>query len=252
MPSTSTTFRIPVANLLRQPGASRPVQVEGALADLRASRRRDRVGLADRGRPACSSGCPRASSCGARSTPAGTRRAAAASSRSAATLVGARRTSCTRRHPLEGETYLLDERRHRPRAAGARRAAARAARWRPLCRPDCRGPVPDLRRRPQPDALRLRHQRARPPLGGACGRSSSDLSTLDEELRDGRPEAQDEPLGDPLAQVGEHAARAAARTRCARTAARRGSPTRCAATAAGTEAARSSTSSSGRTTRCRP
>ena len=33
--STTSAFRIPVANLLRRPGASRTVQLEGALSDVR-------------------------------------------------------------------------------------------------------------------------------------------------------------------------------------------------------------------------
>ena len=112
----------------------------------------------------------------------------------------------------------------------------------PLCRADCAGCARPAASTATSTPCDCAHRRARPPLGGACGRSRP-AHDLTRSCCDGRPEAQDEPLGDPLAQVGEHAARAAARTRCARTAARRGSRTRCAATAVGTEAGRSSTSS---------
>ena len=68
-------------------------------------------------------------------------------------------------HPLAGETYLLDDRRHRPRTPGPRRAAARAADRAAVPR-RLRRAVPELRRRPQRRVVRLRHRRTRSPVGG--------------------------------------------------------------------------------------
>ena len=68
--------------------------------------------------------------------------------------------------PLEGETYQLDEDviDLEPMVRDALLLELPLA---PLCSADCAGLCADLRREPQPDALRVRHRRARPPLGGA-------------------------------------------------------------------------------------
>ena len=67
--------------------------------------------------------------------------------------------------PLEGETYKLDEDviDLEPMVRDALLLELPLA---PLCSAGLRGPLRYLRCEPQPDALRMRHQRDRPPLGG--------------------------------------------------------------------------------------
>ena len=163
MPSTSTTLRIPLAAVLRHPGNARPVVAAAQLDGL--------SGLAPRSRPdrrsrstCSSSACPRASWCAARSPPRGTRPAAAASSpspaRSPCTSTSCSRCNRSRARPTSSTTT---------RSTSSRWCATRccsSCRLRRCAPPILRGPVPDLRRQPQPGAVRLRHQRDRPPLGG--------------------------------------------------------------------------------------
>ena len=68
-------------------------------------------------------------------------------------------------HPLEGETYKLDDDviDLEPMVRDASLLELPLA---PLLRDRLRRFVPDLRREPQSDAVRMRHQRDRPPLGG--------------------------------------------------------------------------------------
>ena len=113
-------------------------------------------------------------------------------------------TSCTSRTRSPARPTLLDDRHHRPRTPDPRRAPARSCRAKPLCRADCAGLCPSCGIDRNSAVVRLRHHRTRSPVGGlAVARSLESRSS-----RDGRPEAQDEPIGDPLAQVGEHATRA--------------------------------------------
>ena len=156
------------------------------------------------------SGCPRASSCGAR--PHALARLVQPLPRTGRRRSRRRRGRAVRTSPARGRDLpALRGRHRRPRAAHPRRAPAGAARGAavPTRLP---GPVPELRRRPQPHELRLHAPASPTPVGRRCARSISDpsisiSSRSHEELRnDGRPEAQDEPLRDPLAQVGKHAA----------------------------------------------
>ena len=139
--------------------------------------------------------------------------------------------------PARGRDLPARRRRDRPRAARPRRAAARAARWRRCAATTARGLLPDVRRRPQHRRRATAPPTSPIPGGRRCGRSSSE-SRMHEEHRDGRPEAQDEPVGDPVAASRRTGGSRRPRTRCARTAARRSCRTRCAATVAGTAAAR--------------
>ena len=139
MPTTSA-FRIPVANLLRRPGASRTVQAEGVLADVRGPAPRSRpTGRSPSTSPW--SGSRRASSCGARSP----RRWDAACSRCLAPVGGELAVQVGElyeRQPLEGETYLLSEDDIVDLEPLIRDALLLELPAVPLCRPDCRGLCP--------------------------------------------------------------------------------------------------------------
>ena len=107
----------------------------------------------------------------------------AACSRCLAPLGGSRdgpRRRALRAAPLGGETYPLDDEivDLEPLVRDALLLELPAA---PALPRRLRGPVPDLRHRPQPRALRLHDRRARPPLGGPA--VARPLIDLDEELR---------------------------------------------------------------------
>ena len=146
MPSTSTTLRIPLAAALRHPGNARPVDAVGrARRPAPASRAEIAAGHAGRDRPACSSGSPRASSCAARSPAAWS----AACSRCLEPVTGeisVHVDELFERHPLEGETYQLDDDviDLEPLVRDALLLELPAG---PAVPTRLRGPVPDLRRR---------------------------------------------------------------------------------------------------------
>ena len=144
MPSTSTTLRIPLAAALRHPGNARPVvaNVEldglaGVAAEIEAGSpvaidlllERVPEGIVVRGNLTAtwSSACSRCLE------PVGGE-------------ISVHVDELFETHPLEGETYKLDEDVDRPRADGARRAPARASAG-PAVQRRLRGPVRDLRRR---------------------------------------------------------------------------------------------------------
>lgn len=139
MPTTNA-FRIPVADLLRRPGASRAVHVEGALADVRgpgaevAPERPIRLdltleqvseGLVVRGsvEAAWDAACSRCLA------PVGGE-------------IGVQVGELYERQPLEGETYLLGEDDVVDLEPLIRDALLLELPAVPLCRPDCRGLCP--------------------------------------------------------------------------------------------------------------
>ncbi len=143
------------------------------------------------------------------------RRAAAASSRRRRDL-GARRRAVrdapARRRDLQA--------RRRRRSTSSRWSATRSCSscpLAPLCSADCAGLCVTCGVNRNLTRVRLRHRRARSPLGGACGRSRFD-SRFHEECCDGCPEAQDESLARPARASPPTCGSFRARTRCARTA----------------------------------
>jgi uncharacterized protein len=135
MPTTNA-FRIPVANLLRRPGASRTVQVEGVLADVRGpgAEVTDRPIAVDLTLERVSEGMV------VRGTV--TARWEAACSRCLAPVGGELAVNVGElyeRQPLEGETYLLSEDDIVDLEPLIRDALLLELPAVPLCRPDCLG-----------------------------------------------------------------------------------------------------------------
>lgn len=136
MPTTSA-FRIPVANLLRRPGASRSVQVEGVLADVRgpgAEVPADRAIAVDLTLERVSEGIV------VRGTVTATWDAAC--SRCLVPVGGELSVAVGElyeRQPLEGETYLLAEDDVIDLEPLIRDALLLELPAVPLCRPDCQG-----------------------------------------------------------------------------------------------------------------
>jgi len=137
MSTTTSAFRIPVANLLRRPGASRTVQVEGVLADVRGPGSEvttdrpitvdvvlERVseGIVVRGAIAA----PWDAACSRCLVPVGG---------DLAVKVG----ELYERQPLEGETYLLSDDDIVDLEPLIRDALLLELPAVPLCRPECRG-----------------------------------------------------------------------------------------------------------------
>ena len=139
MPTTAA-FRIPVANLLRRPGASRAVQVEATLADVRgpgaevASERPIRLDLV---LERVSEGLVVRGTVGA-SWQAACSRCLAPVGGELAVRVG----ELFERHPLEGETYLLSEDDVIDLEPLIRDALLLELPAVPLCQPECRGLCP--------------------------------------------------------------------------------------------------------------
>ncbi len=139
MPTTSA-FRIPVANLLRRPGASRVVQVEGVLADVRGQGAQvapERPIAVDVTLERVSEGLV------VRGTVAATWEAAC--SRCLAPVGGELSVpvgELYERHPLEGETYLLAEDDVIDLEPMIRDALLLELPAVPLCRADCQGLCP--------------------------------------------------------------------------------------------------------------
>ena len=137
---TSTPFRIPVANMLRRPGASREVQAEGVLADVRgpgAEVPADQPIAVDVTLERVSEGIV------VRGTV--TARWDAACSRCLVPVGGAlavRVGELYERRPLEGETYLLSEDDIVDLEPMIRDALLLELPAVPLCRTDCQGLCP--------------------------------------------------------------------------------------------------------------
>ncbi len=139
MPTTSA-FRVPVSNMMKRPGASRSVQVEGALADVRGPGSEvaaDRPIVVDVTLERVSDGI----------VVRGTVTAAweAACSRCLAPVggeVALRVGELYERRPLEGETYLLSEDDVIDLEPLIRDALLLDLPAVPLCRSDCAGLCP--------------------------------------------------------------------------------------------------------------
>jgi uncharacterized protein len=136
MPTTSA-FRIPVANLLRRPGASREVQAESVLSDVRgpgAEVAADRPIAVDLTLERVSEGivvrgtitAPWDASCSRCLAPVGG-------------PLAVQVAELYERRPLEGETYLLSEDDIVDLEPLIRDALLLELPAAPLCRPDCRG-----------------------------------------------------------------------------------------------------------------
>ena len=135
--STTSAFRIPVANLLRRPGASRTVQLDGALSDVRGpgaqvtagrpiavdlTLERVSEGMVVRGTITA----PWDAACSRCLAPVGG---------DLAVQVG----ELYERQPLEGETYLLSDDDVVDLEPLIRDALLLELPAVPLCRPECRG-----------------------------------------------------------------------------------------------------------------
>jgi uncharacterized protein len=138
--STTSTFRIPVANLLRRPGASRAIQVEGVLDDVRgpgAEVTADRPIAVDLTLERVSEGmvvrgtvtAPWDAACSRCLAPVGGE---------LAVQVG----ELYERQPLEGETYLLSEDDVVDLEPLIRDALLLELPAVPVCRPECQGLCP--------------------------------------------------------------------------------------------------------------
>jgi uncharacterized protein len=138
--STTSAFRIPVTNLLRRPGASRTVQAEGVLDDLRgpgAEVAADRPIAVDLILERVSEGIV------VRGTITATW--VASCSRCLVPVGGELQVQAGElyeRHPLEGETYLLGEDDIVDLEPLIRDALTLELPAVPLCRTDCRGLCP--------------------------------------------------------------------------------------------------------------
>ena len=173
MPSTSTTLRIPLAAALRHPGNARPVVAAAQLADL--------SGVAAEVTP----GSPVAVDLMLERVPEGivvrgtvTARWSAACSRCLEPVTGeisVHVDELFETQPLEGETYQLDDDviDLEPMVRDALLLELPA---RPVVRRRLRGPLPDVRRQPQPDAAATASPTRSTPAGRPSGRSSCDLT----------------------------------------------------------------------------
>lgn len=140
MPTTSA-FRIPVANIMRRPGASRAVQVEGVLDDVRGPG----AEIANDGRIAVDVSLERVSE-GIVVRGTVTAPWNAACSRCLAPVGGdlvVRVGELYERQPLEGETYLLSEDDIVDLEPLIRDALLLELPAVPLCRTDCAGICPN-------------------------------------------------------------------------------------------------------------
>ena len=138
--SSTTVFRIPVTSLLRRPGASREVQVEGALADIRGPG----AEVGDDERISVDLTLERVSEGIVVRGPVRTRWHASCS-RCLAPVGGELVVDVGElyeRHPLEGETYLLSEDDIVDLEPLIRDALLLELPAVPLCRPDCAGLCP--------------------------------------------------------------------------------------------------------------
>jgi uncharacterized protein len=138
--SSTSVFRIPVTSLLRRPGASREVQVEGALADIRGPG----AEVGDDERISVDLTLERVSEGIVVRGPVRTRWHASCS-RCLAPVGGELVVDVGElyeRHPLEGETYLLSEDDIVDLEPLIRDALLLELPAVPLCRPDCQGLCP--------------------------------------------------------------------------------------------------------------
>ena len=137
MSTTTSAFRIPVANLLRRPGASRTVQVDGVLDDVRgpgAEVTTDQPISVDVVLERVSEGIVVRGAIGAR-WDAACSRCLVPVGGELAVQVG----ELYERQPLEGETYLLSDDDVVDLEPLIRDALLLELPAVPLCRPECRG-----------------------------------------------------------------------------------------------------------------